>query len=134
MNNLKHKEKRVYPRVSTHLPAVITNQDGQSLKVVASEASVDGFCIQCTMMERNLITPGGSFIRDGRPVELDAWLDLPSAGKAKAAMVKARCHVSFSRRLARDSCFIGVRYLDADEEMRQKIVQFIEHSLAANVD
>ena len=124
-------DKRVYPRIPIHLPVVITNEDGISLNVFATEASVDGFSIQCSIRERNIITPGGSFIRDGRPVELTVWLDVLGIGK-KIAKIKAQCHVTYSRRVASDICHIGVRYSDIDENARKKMGFFIEQKMASN--
>ncbi len=120
-------EKRLYPRVAATLPAVIADEDGFRYKTVALNASSDGLCIQCDTAARNIFTPGGSFIRDGRPVELYVWLDLPNNGQ-----LSARCHITFSRRIAKDICQIGMRYMDFDQEGYNKLLQFIESSVSCN--
>ena len=125
-------EKKIYPRVSTRLPVVVTNEEGVRLKVVAIDASSDGFSFQCSTLQRNMMTPGGCYIsRNGRPVELDAWLDLPVASD-QSLPVRARCHVAFSRRIARDRCEIGMRYMDIEGDGYRNLIRFIETTLASN--
>ena len=125
-------EKKIYPRVSTRLPVVVTNEEGVRLKVVAFDASGDGFSFQCSTLQRNMMTPGGCYIsRNGRPVELDAWLDLPLASD-QSVPIRARCHVAFSRRIARDRCEIGMRYMDIEGDGYRNLIRFIETTLASN--
>lgn len=124
-------EKKIYPRVSTRLPVVVTNEEGVRLKVIAIDASSDGFSFQCSTLQRDMMTPGGCYIRNGRPVELDAWLDLPLTSD-RSLPVKARCHVAFSRRIARDRCEIGMRYKDIEGDGYRNLIQFIETKLASN--
>ena len=124
-------EKRFYPRVAANLSAVIANEDGVRVNVMAMDASSEGLSVECNTIERNLVTPGGNFVRDGKPVELFVWLDLPdeNGGTAK---IEARCHVAFSRRIANDKCKIGMRYLDLEKKAYEKLTRFIESSLASN--
>ncbi|WP_305908343.1 PilZ domain-containing protein [Methylomarinum sp. Ch1-1] len=124
-------EKRVYPRVAANFSAVIANEDGIKLKVMAMDASSEGLCVECNTIERNLVTPGGNFVRDGKPVELFVWLDLPdeNGGTAK---IEARCHVAFSRRIANDRCKIGMRYLNLEKKAYEKLIRFIEYAMASN--
>lgn len=125
-------EKKIYPRVSTRLPVVVTNEEGVRLKVIAINASSDGFSFQCSTLQRNMMTPGGCYIsRNGRPVQLDAWLDLPVASD-QSLPVKARCHVAFSRRIASDRCEIGMRYMDIEGDGYKNLIRFIETTLASN--
>lgn len=124
-------EKRLYPRVVTEFPAVIANEEGVRLNVVARDASSEGLSVECNIIERDLMTPGGSFVRDGKPVELYVWLDLPDE-KGGSAKIQARCHVAFSRRIARDRCKIGMRYLDLEKNAYERLVRFIELSLVPN--
>lgn len=124
-------EKKIYPRVAANLPVVVTNEEGVRLKVVATRTSSDGFSIQCSTLQRNLMTPGGCYIRNGRPVELNAWFDLPLAGD-RSLQVKARCNVEFSRRIARDRCEIGMRYKDLEGDGYENLIRFIETKLASN--
>ena len=124
-------EKKIYPRVAAHLPVVVTNEEGVRLRVLAIDTSSDGFSIQCSILQRNLMTPGGCYIRNGRPVELNAWLDLPLTGD-RPLQVKARCNVEFSRRIARDRCEIGMRYKDLEGDGYENLIRFIENRLASN--
>ncbi len=125
--------KRLYPRVEKSFSAVVENIEGLHLKVLATDASVEGLCIQCNTFERNLITPGGSFVANGKPVELFVWLELPFAN-GKAKKVAARCNVSFSRRISKDQCQIGMRYTKLEEREYQTLINFIESSAASNDD
>ena len=125
-------EKRLYPRVATQLTAVVENGDGAHINVVAMDASSEGLCIQCNISERNLITPGGCFVRDdGKPVELFVWLELP-LGIGGAEKIGARCHVAFSRRISNDQCQIGMRYMDLDQGGYEALISFIESASVAN--
>ncbi|MGR9051536.1 MAG: PilZ domain-containing protein [Gammaproteobacteria bacterium] len=122
-------EKKFYPRVTTRLPAIVTNEEGVRLKVVAIDASSEGFSFQCSTLQRNIMTPGGCYIRNGRPVELNARLELPVNNQTLP--LKARCHVAFSRRIARDRCEIGMRYMNIEGDGYINLIRFIETKLAS---
>lgn len=123
-------EKRIYPRVVKDISAVIENQQGVHLDVVAVDASSEGVCIQCNTVERNLITPGGSFVSNGKPIELYLWLELPFEGDA-VKKVGARCHVAFSRRVSKDQCKIGMRYMEFDQGTQDALFNYIELASAS---
>ncbi len=124
-------EKRIYPRVEADFPAVIANEEGLRFSVVARETSCEGLSVECNTIERNLVTPGGSFVRNGKPVELYVWIELPveTGGTDK---IKVRCHVTFSRRIANDKCKIGMRYMDMEQNAYEKLIRFIELSMTSN--
>lgn len=125
-------EKRFYPRVQRQFTAVVENGEGVHINVVAMDASSEGLSIQCNTFERNLITPGGCFVRnDGKPVELFVWLKLPS-GVGDAETIGARCHVAFSRRISSDQCQIGMRYMDLDQGGYESLIAFIESANVVN--
>ena len=125
-------EKRFYPRVKKQFTAVVENGEGAHIKVVAMDASSDGLCIQCSTFERNLITPGGCFVRDdGKPVELFVWLELP-LGIGGAEKIGARCHVAFSRRISNDQCQIGMRYMELEQSGYETLVAFMESANVTN--
>ncbi|PKM10514.1 MAG: pilus assembly protein PilZ [Gammaproteobacteria bacterium HGW-Gammaproteobacteria-3] len=121
--------KKIYPRVATRLPVVVTNEEGMRLKVVAIATSNDGFSFQCSTLQRNMVTPGGCYIRNGHPVELEVHLDLPVASD-ESLPVKARCHIAFSRRVASDRCEIGMRYKAIEGDGYKNLIRFIETRLA----
>ena len=123
--------KKIYPRISSRLPVVVTNEEGVQLKVTAIDTSNEVFSIQCSTLQRNIVTPGGSYLKNGRPVELDAMLDLP-VSENQVYPLKARCHVTFSRRVASDRCEIGMRFVDFDGEGYQKLVRFIETRMTSS--
>lgn len=123
-------ERRLYYRVPLQASAVVTNKDGISIEVLAIDISNDGLGIQCDINQRNLITPGGSFVRDGRPVEVVVHLDLLGESE-KVSKIVVRCQVKFSRRISSDECKIGVRYIEFEGDGYNRIVQFVEKSLAS---
>ncbi len=123
-------ERRLYYRVPLQASAVVTNKDGISIEVLAIDISNDGLGIQCDINQRNLITPGGSFVRDGRPVEVVVHLDLLGES-GKVSKIVVRCQVKFSRRISSDECKIGVRYIEFEGDGYNRIVQFVEKSLAS---
>ncbi len=124
-------EKRIYPRVVKEISAVIENNQGIHLDVVAVDASSEGVCIQCNTAERNLITPGGSFVSKGKPVELYIWLDLPFEGGA-VKKICVKCHVAFSRRVSKDQCKIGMRYMKLDKGVQDTLFSYIQCATASN--
>lgn len=125
-------EKRCYPRVVKPFHAIVENGEGAHVRVVAVDASSEGLCVQCNIFERNLLTPGGSFVRgDGKPVELYVWLELP-VGQREHEKIGARCHVAFSRRISSDQCKIGMRYMELDESEHEKLLRYVESSIASN--
>lgn len=124
-------EKRLYYRAAPlRVSAVVTNDHGMRIEVLAIDVSNDGLGIQCDIKQRNLITPGGSFVRDGRPVEVCVHLDLPGEGGDFPKIV-ARCYVKFSRRISSDECKIGMRYIEFEGDGYSRIVQFVEKTVAS---
>lgn len=123
-------EKKYYGRVSKQLSAIVANEDGFHLKVVTVDTAIDGVSILCNIYQRDVITPGGSFIRDGRPVKLSITLDLPDDDHASPIM--ARCHIAYSRRISKDQCMIGMRYVDFENNSQDRLLRFIRKNLAFN--
>lgn len=109
----------------------MANQEGTCIKVTTVDTSSTVVCIQCNIWQRNAITPGGSFVRDGRPVELMVSLELPD-DSGQAAPIRARCHIAFSRRISWGQCKIGMRFVEIDSHDYVRLVQFIEKTLASN--
>jgi hypothetical protein len=123
--------KKVYPQISTRLPIVIAGEDGVRLETQTLGTSSRELALQCNMSERDRVTPGGCFVRDGRPIELSVRLRIPT-GMNETAQVSARCHIAYSRRVAKDICQIGLRYLDFESDGGDKLNNFIESRLASN--
>ena len=74
-----------------------------------------------------MITPGGSFVHDGKPVSVFVDLNLPD--DALSSSIVARCHVVFSRRISSDQCKIGLRYADIGRDDHERLIRFIEKTL-----
>ncbi len=121
-------EKRYYPRVATDLPASVANKEGISFNVRALDASCEGISIECNTIQRNLVTPGGSFISGGKPIELMISLDVPD-DQGDIDKIQAMCHVAFSRRIANNRCKIGMRFIELGENGLSKLSRYIESSL-----
>jgi hypothetical protein len=122
-------KKKIYPRISTRLSAVVTSEEGVRLKVIALDTSQYGFSFQCSTFQRNSLTPGGCFIPNGRPIELDVLLELPFPDKS--LQIRTRCHVAFSRRIASDKCELGIRFEDFEGDGYKDLITFIETSSTA---
>lgn len=117
--------RKVYPQINACLPIVIAGQDGINVEAQTLQASGRGLALQCNTSERNQVTPGGSLVRDGRPVELFVRLRIP-AEEDGTAQVAARCKITYSRRVAKDVCHIGLRYLDFENDGGDRLLRFIE--------
>lgn len=124
-------ERRLYQRIPLQASAIVTTADNVRIKVVAVDVSCDGLGIECNTRHRNMITPGGSFIRDGRPVSVFVDLNLSDAN-GQSSKIVARCHVVFSRRVSSDQCKIGLRYVDIENNGHEWLVQFIQKMLVSN--
>lgn len=124
-------EKKYYGRVTKQLSAIVANEDGLRLKVVAVDTAGDGVSILCNIYQRDTITPGGCFIRDGRPVELILSLFLPD-DEQQLYPILARCHISYSRRISIEQCMIGLRYIDFEHDSHARLLRFINIALASN--
>ncbi len=125
-------ERRIYPRVATRLPAIVMSEEGVQVRALVSDISGDGLCMECNTIERDLVTPHGRFVRDdGKPVELFVELDLPNENGSKT-QIQARCHVSFSRRVASNRCMLGLRYIDLEQGAYQRLLHFIDSMLQHN--
>jgi len=121
-------ERRLYQRIPVQVSVIVTTEDGLRIQVVAVEVSSDGLGIECNTKQRNMITPGGSFIRDGKPLCVIVDMNL-SDGDDQLSKIAARCHVVFSRRMSSDQCKIGLRYADIENNGHERIIQFIEKTL-----
>lgn len=121
-------ERRLYQRVPIQVSAIVTTEDGVRISVVAVDVSRDGLGIECNIKQRNMITPGGSFVRDGKPIAVFVDLTLPGVDES-AAKIVARCQVVFSRRMSSDQCKIGLRYADIENGGHQRLARFIDKML-----
>ena len=122
-------ERRRYQRIPVQVSAIVTTEDGVRIEVVAFEISSDGLGIECNTKQRNMITPAGSFIRDGRSVSVFVDLNV-SDEDGQLSKIVARCHVVFSRRISSDQCKIGLRYADFENNGQDQLIRFIEKTLA----
>jgi c-di-GMP-binding flagellar brake protein YcgR len=118
-------ERRLYQRTAVQVSAIVTTEDGLGIKVTAVDISSDGLAVECDIRQRNMITPGGSYVRNGKPVSVFIDLDLPDADGV-SSKIEARCLVAFSRRMSNDLCKIGLRYVDIENSSREWLVRFIE--------
>jgi hypothetical protein len=121
-------ERRLYQRIPVQASAIATTEDGVRIKVVAVDVSSDGLSVECNTKQRNMITPGGSFVRDGKPVSVFVDLNLLDETGLSSKII-ARCHVVFSRRVSSDQCKIGLRYADIENNGHEWLAQFIQKRL-----
>ncbi|WP_292557671.1 PilZ domain-containing protein [Methylobacter sp.] len=123
-------ERRLYQRIPVQIPVVVTVEGGAGLKVVAVDVSSDGLGIECDIRQRNMITPGGSYVRNGKPVSVVVDVEL-SDGDGQSIKIVARCLVAFSRRMSNDLCKIGLRYVDIENSSREWLVRFADRRQAS---
>lgn len=124
-------EKRRYQRVPVQVSAVVTTEDSVRIDAVALDLSSDGLRIECNTKQRNMITPLGSLIRNGKPVSVFVDINLPDKD-GQLSKIVVRCNVAFSRRISSDQCIIGLRYADFENNSQEQLIQFIEKTLALN--
>lgn len=124
--------KKYYGKISRQLPAIVANEDGIRLKVTTIDTATDGLSILCNIHQRDQITPGGSFLRNGRPAQLSIVLDLPD-GSGQASPFMATCHVAYSRRISKEKCMIGMRYIDLERDSEDVLRRFIKNASMPNV-
>ncbi len=123
------QNRRRSPRVAKALRVEISNHKGVGFTAKTLNISCDGFGMQCSLAERDLLTPKGVFVVAGRPVELTVTLILPGTDFEQTEIVVAKCRVRYSRRLANDRCEIGLRYMEIDAVGEAKLLQYIENTL-----
>ncbi|MGZ4953724.1 MAG: PilZ domain-containing protein [Methylobacter sp.] len=126
-------ERRLYQRIPVQVSAIVTTEDGVRIKVIAVDVSSDGLGVECNIRQRNMITPGGSFVRDGKPVSVFVDLNL-SDDDGQSSKIVARCHVVFSRRMSNDQCKIGLRYADIENDGHEWLARFIEKELVSKLN
>ncbi|TAN69193.1 MAG: PilZ domain-containing protein [Methylobacter sp.] len=117
-------ERRLYQRIPIQVSAIVTTEEGVRIKVVAVDVSSKGLGVECHTKQRNMITPGGSFVHDGKPVSVEVDLNLPDDGLSSNIVI--RCNVVFSRRMSSEQCKIGLRYTNIEKDDYERLVQFIE--------
>ena len=121
-------EKRFSPRVDVQLSAVISVSENLRLNVEVTNVSQNGVCVQCNTITRNLITPGGCFMRGLHPIELGVSLWVSEKENDKRQM-GALCQVIYSRRIAKDQCQIGLKFKEMDAESRTLLQGIIDSVL-----
>ncbi len=114
------------PRAITSLDVDIKPLNGELVTALTSNVSIGGFAIQCSMDERNKITPQGDFVDDVKPV--DVTLQLHDEDGHKEG-VHARCRVIYSRRIAQDKCQIGMNYIELFDDGQSKLMTLIREIL-----
>jgi len=122
-------ERRRYPRIPVQVSAIVTTGDGVPNNVVVVDVSSHGLGIECETQQRELITPKGSVLRDGRLLSVSVQLSLPDE-EDQLSEIAARCHVIFSRRLSLDQCKMGLSIVDIENKHRIRLIRFIEKMLA----
>ena len=111
-----------------NVSAQVTCEDSIEINVVVLDTSTTALKLQCNSAERDLLTPGGQWTKNGRPIEAHILMTLPfSEGKSRE--IEARCHTAFSRRVARDRFQIGMKYLDLDDESYTNLCEFISFAM-----
>jgi len=123
--NLK---RRVCPRIVENLPVDIENSLGEKVHAQTLNLSVKGIGLRCTTDDRNLITPQGDVVSQGRPVEVEMQLTVTNA-QGKPDIIKANCGITYSRRLAQGECQVGMVFLDMDDVSEDNLKKFINKSL-----
>jgi len=118
---------RLYPRIPVQVSAVITTEDGVPNAVVTIDVSRDGLSFECDTMQRNMITPEGIFVRDGRLVFLFIDLDLNN-GDGLPFKIVAKCRVVFSRLVSSNKCKVGLSFVDIESDTHEQLVQFITYA------
>ena len=121
-------EKRRHLRIPAKISVIVVFDDQENIIVEAFDFSCEGIRVQCSTNDRNLITPGGSLIKDGRPIELDLQLHLTDFMR-----IPVKCHVVFSRRIARDQCQIGLRFVSLDASTYNRLLAFVGSYVDPNV-
>ncbi len=74
--------------------------------------------------QRNAITPSGSFLHNGKLLELLVEFKLDDEVNALSKNT-VKCRVVFPRRLSSEQCKIGFRFVDIDDELHERLIQFI---------
>lgn len=124
-------EKKIYGRVSERIPATLVNEDGMALDVTAVETAGDSVNIVCNIYQRDAIAPGGNFLVGGRPLQISVALRLPD-DEGRETPVQAKCHIVYSRRISKDQCMIGMRYVDIEDQNLNRLVRYIHKSAGIN--
>ena len=124
-------ERRFFQRVPLQVSAIVTTEDGVRIKVVTSDISTDGLGIECNAKQRNMITPGGSFVRSGKPISVSIDLNLNETIEFPSKLV-ARCQIAFSRRMSNNHCKLGLRYIEIDNNGYELLVQYVENAITSD--
>ena len=90
--------------------------------------SIGGVAFQCSVEERNKLTPQGVFVDEGKPVEVDVKLQLDNAHAQKKG-IHSRCRVVYTRRVAQDKCQIGLCFINFFDDGYDEFLTFIENAL-----
>jgi hypothetical protein len=124
-------DKKIYGRVSEKLPVTIVNEEGIEWQVTAVDTAGDSINIVCNLYQRDAIAPGGNFLVGGRPVQLSITLSLPD-DEGLDVSFQAKCHVAYSRRISKEQCMIGMRYVDIESQSLNRLIRYLKKSAGFN--
>lgn len=116
------------PRVAKKIDVDIKNTKDEHLKTQTVNISVGGFAIQCNIEERNKLTPEGDFVVHGKPIEVDVNMQLPIR-KGKTELMKAKCRVIYSRRIAENKCQLGMCFTELFDDGQDKLHSLVNKAL-----
>ncbi|MCX7102539.1 MAG: PilZ domain-containing protein [Methylobacter sp.] len=125
-------ENRLYQRIPIQVSATVITEQGERIEVVAVDLSSEGLGIECSTRQRNTITPSGSFLRNGKLLELLVEFKLYDEVNALSKNT-VKCRVVFSRRLSSEQCKIGFRFVDIDDEFHERLIQLIDRAKMLNI-
>lgn len=114
------------PRAIECLDVDIKHANGEHMSALTLNVSVGGFAIQCSMEERNQLTPQGDFVDDVLPVDVSLQLQ---SQQGKKERIHGRCQVIYSRRIAQDKCQIGMSFIELPDEGQDKLLSFMQNVL-----
>jgi len=126
-----NSNKRTCIRVTECLSVEIENALGERIHGVTLDISNQGIGLCCSTDDRNRITPQGDFVKQGRPVEVQVYLEFPEILKHRE-LINVRCGIVYSRKLAQDKCQIGLCFLGMDVNTELRLTQFIQNRKLAH--
>lgn len=117
------------PRIKVQMEVKIKDfQDGHVI-ALTNDVSIGGFAIECSMVERDQLTPQGDIVYAGKPVEVEVNLQVINQ-QGGEVLISGCCRVVYSRRVAQNKCMIGFCFLRVHSDGQDKLGEFVQNVLA----
>lgn len=124
------KYKRQHPRVNLSLPIQVIRPNGVVIHSTIFSLSRDGLQLSCDHQTARLIIPKLQQKLAVEPVQIQVRFRLPLSDRPPVD-IDVHCLAKYVRRTSQDNYYIGLHYIDLDDDDIGSLERYIEQRMVA---